>query len=398
MLLFILLPVRTLVAGLPLFGTAEMAVRRLGEVGEELGREDEGGEALIPSWDRLELAGVEHTYRDGTGEEGFRLGPVDLVLRRGEVTFLIGGNGSGKTTLAKLIAGLYAPEVGELRLDGRPVAGLEREAWRGMISAVFWDFFLFESLRGTEEEAGRLLTRLGLDGKVGVLDGRLSTTTALSTGQRRRLALLAAWLEDRPVCLFDEWAADQEPAFREVFYREAPAGSSRPAARPSSWSPMTTATSPWPTASSRWPTAAWWLIPTLDPFPGKGSSPMVDPTPKNPSRGLILALVLLAAVLALALERRQPPDPKPTDAPAAEVSGGRARDVLRGLLGDGSPHPTGSAANVHVRDRIVDRLRALGYAPEIQQGFACNDYSGDCARVQNVIARLEELKAAARCW
>ncbi|MBH9340157.1 cyclic peptide transporter, partial [Pseudomonas aeruginosa] len=50
-------------------------------------------------------------------------------------------------------------------------------------------------------------------------DGNFSTPD-LSTGQRKRLALINAWLEERPVLVFDEWAADQDPAFRRVFYTE----------------------------------------------------------------------------------------------------------------------------------------------------------------------------------
>jgi putative ATP-binding cassette transporter len=222
-LLFILLPLRTLVGGLPLLGAAEVAVRRLQEVGVELAPEPGSGPAPPPAaWERLELRGVEHAYRGEGGEEGFRLGPVDLVFRRGEVTFLVGGNGSGKTTLAKLIAGLYVPDAGEVRLDGVPVSEAGRETYRQMFSAVFWDFFLFESLLGLEPgegEAERGLDRLGLAGKVSIRAGRLSTT-ALSAGQRRRVALLVAWLEDRLVQVFDEWAADQDPGFKEVFYRE----------------------------------------------------------------------------------------------------------------------------------------------------------------------------------
>jgi putative ATP-binding cassette transporter len=50
-----------------------------------------------------------------------------------------------------------------------------------------------------------------------VRDGVLSTVD-LSQGQRKRLALMTAYLEDRPIYLFDEWAADQDPVFKEVFY------------------------------------------------------------------------------------------------------------------------------------------------------------------------------------
>ncbi len=121
---------------------------------------------------------------------------------------------------------------------------------------------------------------------------------------------------------------------------------------------------------------------------------MAEPTGTNgvasegrgASWGIAVALVLLALLLLLAVARRQPPDPRPQDAPATEFSAGRAREVLRELLGDGRPHPVGSEANVQVRDRILARLRGLGYAPEVQEGFACRP---ECARVENVLARLE---------
>lgn len=116
---------------------------------------------------------------------------------------------------------------------------------------------------------------------------------------------------------------------------------------------------------------------------------MADHVEKNTSRGLIAALILLALAAALALMRREPPDPRPADAPAAEFSAARAHEVLRKLLGDGRPHPTGSEANARVRDRIVARLRGLGYSPQIQRGFACSAWAATCARVENVFARLE---------
>jgi putative ATP-binding cassette transporter len=141
------------------------------------------------SWRSLELQGVKHAYRAEADGMAFTLGPVDLALRPGEIVFITGGNGSGKTTLAKLLAGLYTPESGRVRLDGEPV------------------------------DEARLLRLLQLDHRVAVHGGRLSTTD-LSRGQRKRLALLSAWLEDRPIYLFDEWAADQDPPFRHLFYHE----------------------------------------------------------------------------------------------------------------------------------------------------------------------------------
>lgn len=153
---------------------------------------------------------------------GFRLGPVDLTLRPGEVTFVVGGNGSGKSTLAKLITGLYAPRIGEIRIGGELVGPDNTEWFRQHTTAVFSDFHLFDDYLGLgtddlDDRVRGLLHDLELAHAVTVQDGKLSTL-ALSTGQRKRLALLTALLEDRPVYLFDEWAADQDPRFRAVFY------------------------------------------------------------------------------------------------------------------------------------------------------------------------------------
>jgi putative ATP-binding cassette transporter len=168
------------------------------------------------------MAGVTHTYRREADDEHFTLGPVDLSIRPGELVFIVGGNGSGKTTLAKVLLGIYAPEGGQILLDGEPVGDAERDRYRQHFSAVFSDFFLFEKLMGAEagdldQSAAHYLEMLHLQHKVKVAGGRLSTTD-LSQGQRKRLALLGAYLEDRPIYLFDEWAADQDPQFKEVFY------------------------------------------------------------------------------------------------------------------------------------------------------------------------------------
>ena len=141
-----------------------------------------------------------------------------------ELIFIVGGNGSGKSTFAKLITGLYIPETGEIRLDGKSITDQNLEWYRQHFSAVFSDFYLFERLLGLSRynlntQAQKYLQQLHLDHKVQVNDGVLSTT-ALSQGQRKRLTLLTAYLEDRPFYLFDEWASDQDPFFRDIFYKQ----------------------------------------------------------------------------------------------------------------------------------------------------------------------------------
>ncbi len=172
----------------------------------------------------LELIQITHTYRRDNEESNFTLGSINLTFHPGELIFLVGGNGSGKSTLAKLITGLYIPEAGEIRLDGEPITDQNREAYRQLFTTVFSDFYLFErilgiSLNNLDTQAQEYLRQLQLEHKVQVKEGALSTID-LSQGQRKRLALLTAYLEDRPIYLFDEWASDQDPFFREIFYKQ----------------------------------------------------------------------------------------------------------------------------------------------------------------------------------
>jgi putative ATP-binding cassette transporter len=228
-LLYMMAPLSMTLNVLPNLARANVALKKLERLGLKLAAhavdEPTAQSDLLPrGWECLELSGVTHSYRREQEEESsFVLGPISMTFRPAELVFLIGGNGSGKTTLAKLLTGLYAPEDGEIRLDGQLITEDNREAYRQHFSAIFVDFYIFESLLGMDHpeldaEAQRHLERLQLDHKVQVKDGHFSTT-ALSQGQRKRLALLAACLEDRPFYIFDEWAADQDPHFKEIFYR-----------------------------------------------------------------------------------------------------------------------------------------------------------------------------------
>jgi putative ATP-binding cassette transporter len=220
-------PLQMILTTVPNMIQADASVKKIERMGISLTEDPAESEAVphtgvVPGWQKLELKAVSLTY---TGEEEgsrFTLGPMDLTFKPGEMVFLVGGNGSGKTTLAKLLAGLYAPEGGEVRFNGRPVLESQLDDYRQLFSVVFSDFFLFDKLLGMEnidDRAAHYLAELRIAHKVEVRDGVLSTVD-LSLGQRKRLALLVAYLEDRPIYVFDEWAADQDPVFKEVFYRE----------------------------------------------------------------------------------------------------------------------------------------------------------------------------------
>ena len=228
--LYLMGPLAGVMSSLSVFSRADIALRKVESLGMSLSAcAGEPVPGPVPpaspaAFTRLELVGVTHAYRHEQGEDNFVLGPLNLALHAGELVFLVGGNGSGKSTLAKIVTGLYPPESGEIRLDGRPVDDASRDDYRQLFSSVFADFHLFESLLGLkpsnlDARAENYLAQLHLRHKVKVVNGRLSTT-ALSQGQRKRLALLTAYLEDRPCYVFDEWAADQDPLFKDIFYRQ----------------------------------------------------------------------------------------------------------------------------------------------------------------------------------
>ena len=226
-LLYLMTPLQLIMNATPAISRASIALKKVEELGLTLGARGTEKDAkelpnAITDLEIVELEDVTHAYYREGENASFTLGPINLTITPGEMIFLAGGNGSGKTTLAKLICGLYLPETGIIRLNDEVVTEDTRELYRQHFSMVFSDFFLFESLLGLEqpnldEHAQQYLKQLQLDHKVEIKDGRLSTTD-LSQGQRKRLALLTAYLEDRPIYIFDEWAADQDPIFKEVFY------------------------------------------------------------------------------------------------------------------------------------------------------------------------------------
>lgn len=172
--------------------------------------------------DSLEVKDVHFAYPGEEDKEGFSVGPLDMKAKKGDIVFIVGGNGSGKTTLAKIMTGLYQPDEGEVLINGKTISG---EDYLGeYFSVIFGDFQLFEKLYnvemdGNEDKIRDSLEILELQGKVDVKKGSFSTID-LSGGQRKRLALLQCWLENCPIYLFDEVAADQDPEFRKFFYRD----------------------------------------------------------------------------------------------------------------------------------------------------------------------------------
>ena len=225
---YLMSPFQNILQRLPAIFRANTSVEKIEKMGLALASQSEINSVAkrveTADWQTLELKGTTHRYPGEKEDSNFILGELSLKFHPGELVFIIGGNGSGKSTLAKLITGLYIPESGEILLDGQPITDENREWYRQHFSVIFSDFYLFERLLGManhdlDKQATEYLREFHLDSKVEVKDGILSTT-ALSQGQRKRLALLTAYLEDRPIYLFDEWASDQDPFFRDIFYKQ----------------------------------------------------------------------------------------------------------------------------------------------------------------------------------
>lgn len=228
--LYMMNPVWGIIGALPTFYRGQVSLKKLEDLGVSLApaATDENPSIspdAVREWQSLNLDSIEFSYgHEGILDNDFSLGPISLSLQPGEIMFVVGGNGSGKSTFVKLLTGLYVPQAGKIYMGGALISDDNREWYRQHFSVVFSDFYLSDDLLGLtspdiDAEARKYLAVLQLAEKVEVSQGRLSTTT-LSQGQRKRLALLTAYLENRPIYVFDEWAADQDPQYKEIFYMQ----------------------------------------------------------------------------------------------------------------------------------------------------------------------------------
>jgi putative ATP-binding cassette transporter len=226
-ILFIIGPLSMVVGAYPAFRAADHAVQNVLRLEGELIRAQStaaaknGNGALAPPFETIEMKGIRFAYQDQEGRQAFTVGPLDFTLRQGEIVFIVGGNGSGKSTFLKLLTSLYYPEAGTIYVDGVDVKAIGAQNYRELYSVIFSDYHLFERLYGTTNVEDRrvfeLLRLMQIEQKTTWLDGRFQNQD-LSTGQRKRLALIISLLEEKSIYIFDEWAADQDPAFRQFFY------------------------------------------------------------------------------------------------------------------------------------------------------------------------------------
>jgi putative ATP-binding cassette transporter len=229
-ILFIIGPLSSVVAGIPAYTRSNIAIQNILKLEHELDSLNTSPTEFsnsvyktYRSFKELHFRGLEFHYFDRNKERSFSVGPVDFSIKRGETIFLVGGNGSGKSTLLKLVTGLYRPAKGEILIDGVPVRSSSMQEYRELYSAIFADFHLFEKLYGIREYEPAmiedLLREMRLSDKTSFENGQF-TNINLSTGQKKRIAMIVSRLENREIYIFDEWAADQDPQFREFYYYE----------------------------------------------------------------------------------------------------------------------------------------------------------------------------------
>ncbi len=226
-LLYIAGPVANILGMMQHLKVGQVALHRINQLNDF--DEDSAAQSAVKSlkpWSEFSVKAVTYTYPSQTDSQdrAFSLSPVSLSFYAGQINFIVGGNGSGKSTLSKLMSLHYAPTSGGIYFDSEKINAEDVFQARSRISVIFSNYYLFGKLyreftSADKDKINGYIKSLGLEGKTEFIDGCF-TTTKLSDGQRRRLALLVALLEDKDIYIFDEWAADQDPEFKSIFYRE----------------------------------------------------------------------------------------------------------------------------------------------------------------------------------
>ncbi|EAH8148953.1 multidrug ABC transporter permease/ATP-binding protein [Campylobacter jejuni] len=218
-ILFLRTPLVSMIGSFPTLLLAKIALDKIAKLELDDYKEHFGKTNFIKDWRQISFKNTSFSYDDN-----FHLNPVNLDLKKGELIFLIGKNGSGKSTFCMLLTGLFKPSEGEIFVDDMKIDDDNLDIYRSLVSAVFSDFHLFTKTLtkekfADEEKIASWLEFLELKGKTRVEDHEL-VLTKLSTGQKKRLAMLIALLEERDILVLDEWAADQDPVFRRFFYKK----------------------------------------------------------------------------------------------------------------------------------------------------------------------------------
>jgi putative ATP-binding cassette transporter len=219
------IPITFILEQLPYVFLAGISVKRITLLENRLSRLIQTSDKMQPAdqmekqtFSSINFQGIAFLYQDNTKNLQFKLGPLDMSIHHNEIIFIVGGNGSGKSTLLKLITGLYFPHEGTTLIDNEKNT---MDQHRNLFSAIFTDVHLFKRLYGIDQskhtEVKKYLKMMQIDHVVTYENDRFNTLE-LSSGQKKRLAMVVALMEDKPIYIFDEWAAEQSPQFKSFFY------------------------------------------------------------------------------------------------------------------------------------------------------------------------------------
>ncbi len=226
-ILYLIGPISALLTTVPFLTRINVSQKRLQEFNEFIDTYIDDRSEEIPNYltrDALEevvFEDVEYSYQHDNGNPGFSFGPINLTIRKGETVFVMGKNGSGKSTFLLLLTGLLSPTRGRILFNGRPVT---TSLLCNQIAAVFVDAYLFSEnydnydLRPASSPLKEYADMLELTEHLHFREEVNQLDNNLSKGQRKRLALIYALMEHKPVLILDEWAAEQDPYFKHYFY------------------------------------------------------------------------------------------------------------------------------------------------------------------------------------
>ncbi len=241
--LFIIGPLNEILFAIPSLANANNSAKNImvleAELEEELSKlgstrlNPNAPEAYLslPFEQNIVLSQMTFQYPPTRIGPSFQVGPIDLTIKKGELIFITGGNGSGKSTFLKLFTGLYQPTRGHIEMDkveqgrGTMVNLHNYQQYRNNITTIFSDYHLLDKLYGVkgkvdEEIVNSVLEIMDLPPEKVSFKNDTFTSIRLSSGQKKRVALTTAIVEDKEIFIFDEVAADLDPTFRDKFYYE----------------------------------------------------------------------------------------------------------------------------------------------------------------------------------
>lgn len=230
--LYLMGPISTLIVFIPFMTRSKIALERMEQLENEIDthirdQEIKGSvDASVVKFEQLKFKDIVYQYQKNTGDNGFKLGPIDLTINRGEIIFIVGGNGSGKSSFFNILTGLYKPTSGDIFFNQQKITHENYNTYSNRLSAIFTNNYVFDenyngfNISKNNPQLMKYLDLMELSKVITMDENNHTISTNLSKGQQKRLAMVYALLEDRQILVLDEWAAEQDPYFRAYFYKE----------------------------------------------------------------------------------------------------------------------------------------------------------------------------------